>query len=314
MLQTLLHIVLWILAFLGITLLVLLGILLLGLLLVLFVPLRYGGEFTKSSENMALWVRVSWLLKLFRIRVFYEKKVGIQAFVLFFKVFDSEKPKQKKKKREISSPGKMKEKQSEPVEAQTERKRPEPQDDIQKETAVESQGTIIASPDTEKTAKAEESESGEPQKDSLFRRLKRSFHQIRCKWKRICDKIKEILQNIRYYIELLKDDDTAALFRKCKKRLFKVLKSIWPRKLKAALTVGCGSPDTTGYLMAVCGMLFPYLGKHVNIEPDFEKTILEGNISFRGRIIGSVILIQALKLYFDKDLHGFIAKLKREES
>lgn len=310
MLQNLLHIVLWILTFLGITVLVLLGLLLLGLLLVLFVPLRYGGQFTKSPETMTLQVRVSWLLKLFRIRVFYEKKVIIQAFVLFFKVFDSDKPKRKKKKKVNSSVPAKKKKQKVTEEARTEKEKPEPPSDTEKVTETGKRPENPEVPQTE----PEEAVRDEESKESLIHRLKRSFHKIRCQWKRICAKIKEILQNIRYYAELLKDDDTAVLFRKCKKRLFKVIKSILPRKLKAALTVGFGSPDMTGYLMAICGMLYPCLGKHVNIEPDFEKTILEGNISFRGHITGFVLLIQAMKLYFDKDLRNFIVKLKREES
>lgn len=312
MLQTLLHIVLWILAFLGITLLVLLGFFVLCLLLVLFVPLRYRGEFTKSPENMAFQVRVSWLLKLLRVRVFYEKEVIIQAFVLFFKVFDSEKRKHRKKKKPVP-PSVAKGQEQRAAEAV----RIERDNSESESVAKEEADACKEKPDTpDGTVPVREAEKAEKNAEtkSGFHKLRQSFRKIRCQWARICAKIKEILQNIRYYTVLLKDESTAALFRKCKKRLLRALKSILPHKLKAALTIGFGSPDLTGYCMAVCGMLYPYLGKHVNIEPDFEKTILEGNIAFAGHITGFVLLVQALKLYFDKDLRNFIMKLKREES
>ena len=93
-----------------------------------------------------------------------------------------------------------------------------------------------------------------------------------------------------------------------------MLKSIRPRKLTADLLVGTGSPDSTGYVMAVAGMLYPVFGKSVNITPDFENTIFEGRIFLKGKITVFVILLQALKIFMDKELRRLLKRLKREDA
>lgn len=141
---------------------------------------------------------------------------------------------------------------------------------------------------------------------------KKERKNIFCKIKELCAKIKEGIANIRYYFELLKEEETSLAFSACKGSIFKVLKSLRPRKLEADLTIGTGSPDTTGYCMAVAGMLYPHFYRHVNIVPDFEKTIFEGRIFCKGKITLCVFLIQALRLYTNKDIRVLIKKLKRE--
>ena len=96
--------------------------------------------------------------------------------------------------------------------------------------------------------------------------------------------------------------------------MFKILKSLRPRKLQADVSVGTGSPDTTGYIMAVAGMLYPTYGKHINIVPDFENTIFEGRIYLKGRITIFILLVHGLAVYLDKDLHKLLKKLKREDA
>lgn len=302
MIQTVLSIILRILAVLGIGLLSITGLLLSVMLLALFVPLRYCGDFEKDDSSMHFCVKASWLLRLIRVKAVYEKELVIRAFILFFKVYDSGKPKKEKKKKQRTK----KEKPVLQESAKTQHTDPAKSEPKH----VEIEETNFNSDGSEKT----DGQTKPPEKVSVFERIRQFIQNCICKIKNICDKIKDILQNIRYYTELLKEEETAALFRTCRGRLWKVLKSVLPGKLKADLVVGTGSPDTTGYCMALAGILYPYLGHAVNIEPDFEKTIFEGRIYFRGHITSFVILLQALKLYFDKDLRNFIHKLKREES
>lgn len=60
------------------------------------------------------------------------------------------------------------------------------------------------------------------------------------------------------------------------KRFGHIWKRLRPRKLTVNATVGTGSPDTTGYLYGIYGMVLPKLGKGICITPDFEQAILEG--------------------------------------
>lgn len=314
MLETLLQIVLGILAFLGITLLVILGLVLLVLLLVLFVPIRYNGEFIKDAEKMQAQAKVNWLLHFVRVHVNYEKELLIKAYVLFFKVYDSDKPAIEKKVKKDK--GSSKEQTLGQDQLMPEATHTEDSTDSAKEeqnvdsTNVENEAVL----ENHEPAQGTEPEESESQKQSFIEKIKQQIQNIICKCKSICDKIKSIVQNINYYIEILKEEETKALLGRSKDRLFKVLKSIRPRKLTADLLVGTGSPDTTGYVMALAGMLYPTFERHVNITPDFEKTIFEGRIFLKGRITVFVILLQALKIFFDKELRKLLKRLKREDA
>lgn len=304
MLDTILNVVLWLLSFLGITILVVLGIVVLVLALVLFVPIHYKGEFTKNPEVMQVRIKINWLLHIIRVYVNYEKELLIKAFVLFFKVYDSNKPANVKKDKKQ----KAKEKHTEEKTISKE----------EKSIVHDDNGTVLSDELEEKTDNTKrieniDGDSLEPCQ-SLLTRIKNFIKNIICKCKSICDKITSIVQNINYYIEILKEEETKVIFGQVLGRIFKILKSIHPRKLNADIIVGTGSPDTTGYIMAGAGMLYPYLGKHVNITPDFDNTIFEGTIQFKGRITLFVIIKHALKIYMDKELRNLVSRFKREDT
>ena len=140
--------------------------------------------------------------------------------------------------------------------------------------------------------------------------LRRKIEKIKYTICGIYDKIKHILEELGFYKELLQDEDTKALFSHGCRRLGKVLKNIRPRKLKADITYGTGSPDTTGYLYGFYGMLSPKLGKDICIVPDFEEPILEGSLYAAGHITVCTLLINMLALLLDKRLRILIGRLK----
>ncbi len=311
MLETLLNVVLWLLMFLGIAIAVILGIVVVLLIFVLFVPLRYNGEFIKEPETMQLQVRITWLLRLVRVLVCYEKELSVKAHVLVFKVYDSAKTAKakhtvrKKNKKDVND---NKENQEENVlkESIPEENNPE---EVDSEENIHADDNANEYNTENNDADKEESQSDK----SIVEKVKDALQKIICKCKSICDKIKAIIENINYYIEIIKDEETKLIFNDVLQRVFKVIKSIRPRRFNADILVGAGAPDTTGYLMAVAGMLYPCLGRHVNITPDFDNTIFEGRISFKGRITVFVILLHALMIYKDKNLRKLISRLKREE-
>ena len=185
----------------------------------------------------------------------------------------------------------------------------ESEDDINKPEQKKDDNISIST----ETAQDNDTDSSDI-KQSFFKKLKKKIENIICKCKAICDKLKSIVNNINYYIELIKEEETKLIFGRVSGRVLKVLKSIRPRKLKADIIAGTGAPDTTGYLMAVAGMLYPCLGRHVNITPDFDNTIFEGKIEFKGRITLFVLIIHGIKLYMDKELVNLISRFKREDA
>jgi hypothetical protein len=59
-------------------------------------------------------------------------------------------------------------------------------------------------------------------------------------------------------------------------------------------------------------MLYPYFGKYINITPNFEKAMLEGDISLSGWAVGWVIIASVLRISLDKGIRHFLKKWKRE--
>lgn len=120
------------------------------------------------------------------------------------------------------------------------------------------------------------------------------FNKIRYTVGKICDKIKHILNNITFYKDLWNDPETRGLLRHAGNRIGHILKSLRPRKLELTARIGTGSPDTTGYLYGIYGMILPQLGKDICITPDFEQAILEGNFKTSGHFTLACVLFHTI--------------------
>ena len=282
-----------ILSILGILLLILLGIALVVILLVLFFPVCYKMSGKKNAEEMQFAAKIKWLFGLVRVSYSYPVPGKLLAKVLFFTVYDSSAEKKN------SAPG--------------EDTHTAPNKDI---TTLLSDDTDMAktdtATDTEASADAktsvEENTPGPQQETSG--KIAGFFEKIRYTIRKICDKIKYILKNISFYRELWNDPDTKGLLQHAGKRIGHILKRLRPRKLKMNACIGTGSPDTTGYLYGIYGMILPKLGKGVCITPDFEQAILEGDFKASGHFTVACVLFHSARLLLDKRLQQLKHKIR----
>ena len=282
-----------ILSILGILLLILLGIALVVILLVLFFPVCYKMSGKKNAEEMQFAAKIKWLFGLVRVSYSYPVPGKLLAKVLFFTVYDSSAEKKN------SAPG--------------EDTHTAPNKDI---TTLLSDDTDMAktdtATDTEASADAktsvEENTPGPQQETSG--KIAGFFEKIRYTIRKICDKIKYILKNISFYKELWNDPDTKGLLQHAGKRIGHILKRLRPRKLEVNARVGTGSPDTTGYLYGIYGMILPKLGKGVCITPDFEQAILEGDFKASGHFTIACVLFHSARLLMDKRLQQLKHKIR----
>lgn len=330
-----LHVILQILAVIGIILLCILGLLLLLILLVLFVPVRYRVSGVKDGDVISLAVKVTYLLHILSVRYDYKEPGNIIVKLFGIRIFDSGKQADgsREEQKETSTgqqtaeeAAKQSGKQTETAEqsgktaAEATGQKPSPAE----ETTGQPSPTAAEFGPDEKTKDAagqdadrlkEEAASGVQAEETQgkFQKIKYTIRNICDKIKNIVQKLKSIAENISYYRDVLTDIENERLLKRVKLRVFKVLKSIRPRVLKADLLIGTGSPDTTGYLCALYGMLLPVFGNNVNITADFEKAVWEGSVYAKGKITVFTILLQAGKIFFDKQLRIFIRQLKREE-
>ncbi len=311
-------VLLTILKVLGILILSLLGIAILVLLLVLFVPVRYQVYAERKLESglpVLAKMKATWLLHLLNVHFSYPEKAYVKVRIGCFTVFRSDRTGKKHKE-------KTKEKSKE-KETISEEKRFEIKDGEKKEakedkilkgdrTRKEETGSDQAEKESRKDQGREKKEAEKPTLKSFFKKILAWLKNLRYTIKQICDKIKKIVKNIKYYIEVINSAEFKNAFRLCSSQAGVLLRHICPQKIKGSLRIGTGDPASTGQVLAIYGMLYPFLGDQIMVTPDFEQQIIEGELLIKGRITLFCLIKCAWIVYFNKDLHRVINMLKRE--
>lgn len=315
-------IILSILKILGIILLILLGIILMLLLLILFVPVRYWiTVHRKTDEEVPVVVdlKVTWLLHILNVAFSYPAAAYVRVRVFCFTVFRSDKASKDKSEagkasteKEVISESKEEEKK-EQVEEQTKEQAKEQAEkreeaETEKQTEEQKKGQNEAEEDREDAADEESS----PKIFDFFKKLWSAIKNIKYTILRICDKIKHIVKNIRYYIKIIQSDTFKRAWKVCSGQVLLLLKAFAPKKLRGTLLIGTGDPASTAQVLAVYGMLYPLIGNHIDITPDFEQAIIEGDLLARGRITVFRLLKTAWIVFFNRDLRRLIKLFKRE--
>ncbi len=297
-------ILLMILKILGIILLVVLGIILTLVILVLFVPIRYRiTAHRKVAEEIpaAAKVKVTWLLHIINAAFCYPEAACVRVRVLCFTIFRSDKPgkKPKSNKKDIQKAPAAKEEKEEQSAGK-----------IQEELKQEEPKNTGDNKQNKDHHRQEEEEEA-----SLIKFLKKLWSVIKnIKYTiiQIYDKINHIIKNIRYYIKIIKSDTFKRALSVCSVQALSLLKSILPKKLKGKLLIGTGDPAGTGQVLAVYGMLYPLLGNHIDITPDFDRQIVEGDLFIKGKITVFKLIKAAWIVYFNRDLRRLLKLFKRE--
>lgn len=318
-----LAILLKILSVLGILLLVFLGILLIVLLLVLFFPVTYRIYGRKDAGTVAAKVKVNWLLGLLRVRFVYPQPGKVLVKLLCFTLYDS-----KKKQAPSGNAAQSKAEPSGNASSNGNTSASHDADLAQNAATEQTDGTGHGNTEhnsaehggTEHRSESAASDAegnSETKELSFFLKIKQlifeKYKKIKYTIIKIYDKIKNILENLAFYKELFQEEDTKALLRHAKLRLGRILKKLRPKKLKADIIFGTGSPDTTGYVLGIYGIFSPQIKKpcYVNLTPDFTQAVLEGEIDAAGHITVFCILSNGILLLLDKRLRMLISRIKK---
>ena len=129
--------------------------------------------------------------------------------------------------------------------------------------------------------------------------------------RRIRGNIEKIAETVRYYYNLCREESTKEAFLFCKRQLCWLLRKIAPKKIKGEVQFGTGDPATTGELMGAVSILLPIYSYSVELSPDFEQKILEGEIEAEGRLRGWYMLVLAWNFFRNKNLRHVIKKFRR---
>lgn len=303
-----LHILLFILKVIGIILAVILGILVLLLCVVLFVPIRYQGQAKSDGtiESMEADIKITWFLHLIKIVIAYKKGSLDYNIRIAWKNIpeegeekneenseeDNERVNQKEsiaeEEKAVSEIRKEYEGISKEIEEEprlSERLEQKPEEDgetVEEEKA----GNQPHSEEVEKTSRSfyEKVKKIGGRVKEIFRSAGQVVEKIKCTFEKICDKIKLLLQQKDRVVEFIQDDTHTAAFQRTKSAVFKLLRRMKPRKLRADIHFGFEDPYRTGQVLAGLGLVYPFIGGCTNICPDFENRVLEGSAYVKGTI------------------------------
>lgn len=304
-------IILSILKIIGITLLCILGLILFVLIVVLFVPIRYkvtaDSNINEKEKEYLVKAKVSWLLHLVHGKYEYPGEEGFVLKVGPFTVYGKKK-KEKPDKDNKKKKRKSKENDTSDVEPN------DKNDDLNNEEKIDGvfEQEESYSNDILEELLEEETEKKSKRK-SLKQKILYTWQKIYDKMNKIRQKIKDIFKNIKKYVGILQSEEFKEAFDLCKDSIIRLFCMIKPRKVKIQGTAGLGSPDKTGYMCAAIGVISPFFKKQIQIVPDFDSFTIEGKAIIKGRIYLFVVLIIAMKLFFDKNIRKVMDMFHKEE-
>ncbi|MCR5737580.1 MAG: DUF2953 domain-containing protein [Eubacterium sp.] len=303
-----LQILLLILKIIGIILLVVLCL----ALLLLFYPIKYVGNADVKDQTATYHCKSWWLFHIIHITVDGVNAEGL-AKVRLFGI-----PIYRKDFQEVEEP-------DEEVSKEQEKETPEIVEVVSKETIEESPQIVVKETVQEP---AEPDSSDEEEKTSFFKKVKK----IPGKIKELFEKIRELFRTVKdsyssnkekaseakkkldYTRRLLKHPRTKQAYLYVKEMVIKLLKHLRPKKVEGELLFGMEQPDQTGQILGYVSMtsaMFRIPLTKMNITPDFEKKVLDGYISIKGKFLLGIVLVYLLKVYFNRDVKWVLEKSKK---
>ena len=276
-----LHILWMLLKIIGIILLIILGVLVLSVCVVLFVPLRYHGkaEAKGTLDSVKAHLKFSWLLHLVSGYVTYENRETKWQVRILWKKLNVEK---KDSQEAVFSENVSEDESSKELKTDTEK---------DKSKINESEPDKLNKKTNGKTS----SKKSEKQKKNIFEKIKYTFRDF-------CDKIKALIKKKEKLQEFLTNEIHQSTWRKLKQEIWKLFKFLKPKKLVLNLHFGFANPSVTGKVLAALSMLYPFYLDHINLEPEFDEKILEGDAYIKGTVRGLHLLIVICNLFFDKNI------------
>lgn len=310
-------------------------VLLLFLFLFLFVPLRYRleGHFypgdTEPQENRYfLHVSFSWLFHLIRGGISLPGEGSFTIRVAFWTLL----PRKDKQLRTGRRRGRKEEKQT--ADQKDAERMMAAEDSDSKETDAEAftgdhaereEAEQREGKEERRTDAMEESLEEENSDDSLKHNLYERIRFFSVFSARVWEFLKkpyQVLKRIQYTIysmyvrismvkALLESDAFASAFRLALRKMGVVIRSLLPKSGKAELTIGLDNPADTASVLALYGILSPFLPRGVKVFANFEEPILTGDFRLHGRITCFCILRCGLALWMDGNVRRVVRRFQK---
>ena len=297
----------------GIILLSIISLLLIIIALILFVPIRYRIIANKFEDSdFYAEIKLTWLLHFINILIKYTDDLYYRVRVILIPIKKSDNLKKHKNNS----------KKTEPYSDDT--KSVDEGENISDESANEDISDNEISKDKEEIVST--SDLDENDDDNInFDENKGIIYKIRfvlTKFLEFLFNIKEklneayntvvnIVKDIDYYINALKDERNKKVISLCLSQASSIINNIKPKVFNGNLTIGIDDPYTMGQILSIYGILFPIIHDKITINPVYDKEVIEGDLYIKGRISVFVLIRAAIKIYFNRDYKRMIKIFKK---
>jgi len=311
------------------------------------------SEEPEEEEKKPLMIKVnavvSWLLHIVHATVDVDSSgivINARLFGLF-KIYSTEpeyvKKKEEKRKKKEEKRQKKEEKQKAKDKKKNEKEDLKEERSETKETKEETKHVITSqgeeadkeagekTPDKDADVKAadvkdaddkdeadvldiDDDDEEDDEASDEYKGIKGKFKKIKDKIRSIKEKIYHLNKKKNYILDMKDDERVRSGVGYAKDKFLLILKRILPKKLNGYVAFGMEDPASTGKILGSVSAFFPIWGEHVTLVPDFENKRLEVDADLKGRIMIALLVIPALKVWFNKDIKYIrkkVGKLKR---
>ena len=154
-------------------------------------------------------------------------------------------------------------------------------------------------------------EASETKTKSLYEKICLRIERVKYTFRRFCDKIRALVKKKDRLTAFLTNETHKRAFRRAVSELRRLLAFLFPKKLKAEVRFGFEDPAYTGYALAWISLLYPAIGDHIDLEPDFQHKVLKGNIYAEGKLRVLYIIIPLWNLVWDKDVRITFRRIRK---
>ena len=295
----------------GIILLSIISLLLIIIALILFVPIRYRIIANKDSDFYAE-IKLTWLLHFINILIKYTDDLYYRVRVILIPIKKSDNLKKHKNNSKKTEPDPNDTKSIDERENISDKSVNE---DISDNEISKNKEEIVSTSDLDENdddnIKFDENKGIIYKIRFVLTKFFEFLFNIKEKLNEAYNTVVNIVKDIDYYINALKDERNKKVISLCLSQASSIINNIKPKVFNGNLTIGIDDPYTMGQILSIYGILFPIIHDKITINPVYDKEVIEGDLYIKGRISVFVLIRAAIKIYFNRDYKRMIKIFKK---
>ena len=297
----------------GIILLSIISLLLIIIALILFVPIRYRIIANKFEDSdFYAEIKLTWLLHFINILIKYTDDLYYRVRVILIPIKKSDNLKKHKNNSKKTEPDPNDTKSIDERENISDKSVNE---DISDNEISKDKEEIVSTSDLDEND--DDNINFDENKGIIYKirfvltKFFEFLFNIKEKLNEAYNTVVNIVKDIDYYINALKDERNKKVISLCLSQASSIINNIKPKIFNGNLTIGIDEPYTMGQILSIYGILFPIIHDKITINPVYDKEVIEGDLYIKGRISVFVLIRAAIKIYFNRDYKRMIKIFKK---